>query len=255
MVFYFTATGNSLHVAKQLDENPISIPQAMRGDNLDFTGETIGIVCPIFAGETPKLVWEFMIRARFHTDYLYLVLTYGMSDSDAPEFIGNRARQAGVRIDYIHTIRMVDNYLPSFDMAEEVKLEKHVDEQIENARIAIAAQKRGIPSATPEGRALHKRVAMLNKIMPSFNNGKQLQVTEQCVGCGICASVCPIGNFYIKDGAAKRKSRTCEFCLACAQNCPQKAIRLKKSDKNPSARYRNPAVTLEEIIQSNQQEP
>lgn len=28
MTFYFTATGNSLYVAKQLDESPISIPQA-----------------------------------------------------------------------------------------------------------------------------------------------------------------------------------------------------------------------------------
>ena len=28
MVFYFTGTGNSLYVAKQLEENPISIPLA-----------------------------------------------------------------------------------------------------------------------------------------------------------------------------------------------------------------------------------
>ena len=26
MVFYFTATGNSLYVAKCIDENPVSIP-------------------------------------------------------------------------------------------------------------------------------------------------------------------------------------------------------------------------------------
>ena len=30
MVFYFTGTGNSLYVAKQLEEAPISIPQVMR---------------------------------------------------------------------------------------------------------------------------------------------------------------------------------------------------------------------------------
>ncbi len=30
MVFYFTGTGNSLYVAKRLEENPISIPQVMR---------------------------------------------------------------------------------------------------------------------------------------------------------------------------------------------------------------------------------
>lgn len=31
MILYFTATGNSLYVAKQLDESPISIPQVKSG--------------------------------------------------------------------------------------------------------------------------------------------------------------------------------------------------------------------------------
>ena len=30
MVFYFTATGNSLYVAKCIDEYPVSIPQAIK---------------------------------------------------------------------------------------------------------------------------------------------------------------------------------------------------------------------------------
>ncbi len=33
MVFYFTGTGNSLYIAKQIEENPLSIPQVMRGGN------------------------------------------------------------------------------------------------------------------------------------------------------------------------------------------------------------------------------
>ena len=44
---------------------------------------------------------------------------------------------------------------------------------------------------------------------------------------------------------------TCEFCLACAQNCPQKAIGLSIADKNPQARYRNPHIALQEIIEAN----
>lgn len=37
MVFYFTGTGNSLYVAKQLEANPESIPQVLRGEKLEFT--------------------------------------------------------------------------------------------------------------------------------------------------------------------------------------------------------------------------
>ena len=36
MVFYFTATGNSLYVAKQLDEERLSIPQEMNKENRHY---------------------------------------------------------------------------------------------------------------------------------------------------------------------------------------------------------------------------
>lgn len=47
MIFYFTATGNSLYVARQLDESPISIPQVKSGTT--FKDGTIGIVCRFIA--------------------------------------------------------------------------------------------------------------------------------------------------------------------------------------------------------------
>jgi protein involved in ribonucleotide reduction len=88
MLFYFTATGNSLYVAKKLDPNPISIPQALRGDNLSFEAETIGIVCPIFAGDAPSIVVDFLKKAKFNTDYLYMIMTYGNDHTDAAENYG-----------------------------------------------------------------------------------------------------------------------------------------------------------------------
>ena len=71
MIFYYTATGNSLYVAKQLSENPLSIPQLMKQDELVFEDETIGIVCPVYTGEMPKLVEEFLKKATFKTEYFF----------------------------------------------------------------------------------------------------------------------------------------------------------------------------------------
>lgn len=251
MVFYFTATGNSLYVAKQFSDAPVSIPRIMRTKQRRFSDDTIGIVCPVFAGQPPKMVVKFLEESEFETGYLYIILTYGHDESDSPEFTARLAEKCGVFVDYITAIKMVDNYLPVFDMTKETALEKHVEEQMETAVRAVAERKRGVPTATKEQRKLHARVARMNRLTPAFNNGSQIKVKEGCIGCGVCARVCPDNNFYIENGKAKRKQKTCEFCLACAQNCPRKAIGLRMADKNPAARYRNEHISIQEIMASN----
>lgn len=62
MVFYFTATGNSLYAARQFSDSPVSIPQIMRGKRRQFADDTIGIVCPVYAGEPPKMVLQFLYK-------------------------------------------------------------------------------------------------------------------------------------------------------------------------------------------------
>ena len=65
MLFYYTATGNCLYVARALDENLISIPQALKKQILMFEDEVIGIVTPVYAGETPKTVKKFIQKELF----------------------------------------------------------------------------------------------------------------------------------------------------------------------------------------------
>lgn len=252
MVFYFTATGNSLYIAKKIDKNPISISKAIHGDT-NFTDKKIGIVCPIFAGQPPKIVLDFMRKASFKTDYFFMVLTYGMNDSDAAEYTKKLGKKIGLQIDYIRTIQMVDNYLPAFDMDEEMAIDKKIEEQIPAILEEINNRASIIPIASKKARRLHKMVSLINRIIPRFNNGKQIKITDACTGCGICTKVCPTCNFYIENGKSKRRKKTCEFCLACAQNCPHKAIALRYSDKNPNARYRNENIALQEIIDANNQ--
>ncbi len=251
MVFYFTATGNSLYAARHFSEQPVSIPQIMRGTRRQFADDSIDVICPVYAGQPPELVLRFLRESGFQTDYFYMILTYGHDQSDAPEFTAGLLKQYGIHVDYIGTIKMVDNYLPVFDMEEEMAIDKHVEEQLTAEKKAVDERRREIPEATEEGRVLHARVAEMNQKEPAFNNGSQIMVLEDCVGCGVCGQVCPTDNFYIEDGRAKRKSQTCEFCLACVHNCPQKAIGLRMADKNPNARYRNEHVSLKEIMEAN----
>ena len=124
MVFYFSATGNSLYVAKNLEKNPISIPQVIHNKNLFFKDETIGIVFPVYGSEPPYMVQEFLKKAKLDTEYLYIVMTYGCSNGASAEIIQKLAVENNLLLSYIHTIKMVDNYLPGFDMNEEKKADK-----------------------------------------------------------------------------------------------------------------------------------
>ena len=49
-----------------------------------------------------------------------------------------------------------------------------------------------------------------------------------CMGCGLCATVCPHGVFEMRGDKAILVNRdSCMECGACAQNCPVDAIKVE----------------------------
>ncbi len=157
MVFYFTGTGNSLYAAKQLEEEPVSIPQAMKREDLEFSAEAIGIVAPVYGHEVPSMVKEFLAKASFHTDYFYMVLTYGNRHGGAAELAQALCRSCGIEPAYINVLQMADNWLPSFDMEEQKRADKKVEEHLEKILEDVRQRKRGISQVTEADREAHRR--------------------------------------------------------------------------------------------------
>ena len=106
MLFYFTGTGNCLYVARQIEEKPVSIPQAIRSETLDFSADRIGIVAPVYGHEVPQMVKAFMHRARFHTDYFYMILTYGNRHGGAVELAAQLCAECGISPSYINILNL-----------------------------------------------------------------------------------------------------------------------------------------------------
>ena len=253
MLFYFTGTGNSLYAAKQIEEKPISIPQVMKGEKTDFTADAIGIVAPVYGHEVPEMVQEFMHKANFHTDYFYMVLTYGNRHGGAAELAEKLCRECGITPNYINILLMVDNWLPSFDMDEQRSMDKKIDEHLAEIASDIQARKNWLAPVTDTDRAAHQEFLARKSSMPADAWQHLIRMTDACVGCGICAKVCPTGSIRIVDGKAVHTPGNCQTCFACVHACPKKAIGLNIPEKNPNARYRNEHITLQEIIAANQQ--
>ena len=118
---YFTATGNCLYVARRIGGELLSIPQLMRSGSMDISDDAVGVVCPVYACEMPMMVREFMAKASIRAEYFFFVYTYGMGYGEAFAHAELAARERGLTISYINAIQMVDNYLPVFEMQDQIR--------------------------------------------------------------------------------------------------------------------------------------
>ncbi len=266
LIFYFTGTGNCLYVARQLaEENTelLSIPQLMKQKELDFEADEIGLVYPIYGHMPPYMVRQFLKKAKLKADYTFAILTFGARKCNAVEILDGITRKVGYRFNYISTLIMVDNWLPNFDMSEQMKIDKHIPENLAVIKDDISIHKHWMQPVSQEERDQHAGFMAYTGLDPEVGflkrSEKYFVITDDCIGCGICTDVCPRGNYSLTSNGVKTDG-DCEFCFACIQNCPQKAIKFAKVDddpllvngeKNPEARYRNEHVSLMDIKRAN----
>ncbi|MBQ4006683.1 MAG: EFR1 family ferrodoxin, partial [Muribaculaceae bacterium] len=241
-----------LHVAKSLVADggtALSIPQLLKEKDLNFEADEIGLVYPKYR-EIPEIVKEFLTRAQFKCDYFFGVITYGRHLRNDAQTLVDAMQEKKVKVAYVNGVKMADNRLQRFDMAQELK--ENDPAKIDAAIAAIVkdvdARKQFV--ITPDGEApAHRPHAREHNFVGA---DEMFEITDACIGCAICERVCPRGCYTIEGDHAKAQGM-CEQCLACAQACPQLAIAPTEGDANPKARYRNPNVSLREIERANSQ--
>lgn len=257
IVFYFTGTGNCMYVARELSDNIVSIPQAMKKNQLEYEAEEIGFVYPVYGMMPPNMVRKFVQTAKLKADYFFAVATYGNKQGNAVNVWNDITKAAGYTFDYIATLLMVDNWLPMFDMNEQKQIDKNIPQNLAKIKTSLENREKYIEAVAEEDiERWNKRKEETTG--PFRGDGihalaeEWFTVTDACTTCGACTRLCPRNNFTMPGEKAVPKGE-CELCFACIQNCPRKAIIIASGEKNPKARYRHEAITAKDIMNSNNQ--
>lgn len=258
MILYFTATGNSLAVAKVISaatgDKLFDMGAAYREGRFEVPieqGETLGFAFPTQAWSTPELVDEFVRRVRFVTPdgskfvpgYCFSVETYGSLPGTESRFFAQMLQKyQGISVDSAFAIKSVQNCVYLFNPpAEQDALQKADVAAAEARRIAlrvVAREKGAKTSANPVGALLSKFTGKEGK-RRSIKNFYVL--TDKCVGCGTCADVCPTNTIRMVNGVPVWEGDACTQCLACLNRCPQGASQYGKSTVK-RRRYVNPVL-------------
>jgi ferredoxin/flavodoxin len=252
IVFYFSGTGNSLKVAKNLSKELKNCEIVSMTKPFNFTKQydSIGFVYPTYFCGLPKKVIEFIENINLDNNknaYYYSITTYGGAVGNAIyQLYGLLLNRHGIKLHYGNKLQMFSNYIVLYDMSEKI------NEIIENSNKKLIPIIDSIKMKKKN--SINKLTTLFKFINKDFikkvsNMDKDFKVNSNCTSCGICEKVCPVKNIEMADNKPQY-THHCEQCLACIQFCPQKAINYKDVTKN-RRRYTNPEISYKELYEYN----
>ncbi|NMA19941.1 MAG: hypothetical protein GX927_05120 [Lentisphaerae bacterium] len=227
MIYYFSATGNSAWVAQKLalqtGDKAIDMRDFLKTGETARSpadGERLGLVFPVHAWRPPRCVLDFVKTLQVPRDsFVYAVCTMGETAGNAIAFL-----QKVLRINSAYSVQMPNNYILLGDRDSDLRITRKLS----------AAEKRiaEISEAVLAGR---EEFQIKRGMLPGFLTGvvgalfnkycrdRKFVAEHSCSNCGLCERLCPMNNIILENGKPAWQGH-CIHCMACLQNCPEKAI-------------------------------
>ena len=249
MILYFSGTGNSLAIARQLAEqlNEQLMP-LVDAVEVDLTSEKrIGLVFPTYDFNMPPAVRNLIPKLQMSAaSYVFAVTTCGAQAGNSLWTLRRLLRQKGIGLAYAHKIRVPDNSAIAFGRnpnEQTWKFDKFayrldhiiadVKEQKHELHFAWWSLAGGIMGWS------FLENGMLRTFHPVVDETK-------CTGCKTCARICPMNNIAVDEKAGIGPH--CTICLGCVHVCPQQAIRVNGREALKERQYRHPDIKLKDLI-------
>lgn len=271
-IYYFSGTGNSLYVAKELQEGipgTTIIPILSILDNklIKTDAETIGFVFPIYFGTIPSAVRKCIKKLNMDSaKYIFAIATYsnyaGLVKMRMDRLIKAKGRNLDQFFELAMTINSPTGIMPKFIPG----YQKNVNEWVhhiskENViNVELESQKRisQIQQAIIDKEKNQESISFkfylkrfVSKLMDAVENSNAkipYYSDETCSGCGICEKVCLSKKIkLVNEKPVWQKDTKCYYCYACFNFCPTQSILIKDKYNLKSGRYYHPQISADDI--------
>lgn len=285
-VYYFSGTGNSLYIARELatllDASLNAVKSVVGSDRIEAKADCVGIVFPVYNHRIPFIIDRFVQRLIIPENaYVFAVSTYGDSPCISLTYLSELLMKKGRRLSLGYGVKMPYNYIcPENGISGLFKpFTLRQTPETELARMLEEAQNK-IPSICEDIKArkedhidadyeklekvldaLHLRELLQKPIwlkISSFKGKTNLSYmesiqlmdagfrTDDCVQCGTCVKICPVGNIQMTANGPSWLQH-CEQCFACLQWCPKSALQFREGTPGKK-RYHHPAITFGDML-------
>lgn len=266
-IYYFSGTGNSLHVAKEIEKRIsettlIPMVSLLNNDVIETNGETVGFVFPVHFTTVPMIVKSIIKKFDLKSaKYIFAVVTrWGTPCITAFSKIEKILKKKGKSLDSCLILNMASND-PKFKdwrlaTKEEIaEFESEIQDRLDSFQNIIVNKvkyrEKDSRIIYPVNPAFEQLGAFLAEF--SGDGGKDFYADAKCSGCGICEKVCLSGKIKIIDKKPVwQKHVKCFSCYACLNFCPVQSVQMRsgrfiKFYTDVNGRYSHPEATADDI--------
>lgn len=245
---YLSGTGNTKHCVQKFlsaldsDAKCVPIEDKESIDTIRNNGDIV-LAYPTQFSNVPFMVKDFVIRNKdlWEGKKIFLITTMGAFSGDGTGCLARVLKRYGAIILGGMQIRMpdavCDSKLLKKSLEENRRIVHKADEKIDKATSDIKQDgkypKEGLSFFAHMAGLFGQRLWFYKK---TADYSKKLKISDSCIGCGLCASNCPMGNLSIQNGKAVNFGK-CAMCYRCISICPKRAITLLGKEVVEQCRY------------------
>lgn len=254
-IFYFSGTGNSFYVAKEISKKLTqsglySITDLLSKPDFELTHNEILIVCPLYFYSIPPIVLSFIERLNFDKiNYLSFVFTAQFPNGIAIKEIKKYCLKKDISINSCFYLTMPTNYVIKSKMLSNLEVDKTISKADKKINKIIETIKDRLMYFDKEYKIFslimdaEKKQEVFHDTFSGFD--RKFMCSDACNGCKMCVKYCPVDNILFETKPVW--TGHCAACLKCINICSTKAIQYDNNVTKGRMRYFNPRIAVNDF--------